>query len=99
MGWALILLYGIPNPATGRAHFGGSALTLGKLNIFGWHPFAGSTLQIYVGIVALVANLLVALVVTWILRATKTKDGVDETVGKDYHTDEGDKDLREIAVH
>src|SRR6478735_7166537 len=99
MGWALILLYGIPNAATGRAHFGGSALTLGKLNIFGWHPFAGSTLQIYVGIVALVANLLVALVVTWILRATKTKDGVDETRGRDYHADEGDKDLREIAVH
>jgi len=99
MGWALILLYGIPNAATGRAHFGGSALTLGKLNIFGWHPFAGSTLQIYVGIVALVANLLVALVVTWILKATKTEDGVDETKGKDYHTDEGDKDLRAIAVH
>jgi len=99
MAWGLILLYGIPNPATGRAHFGGSALTLGKLNIFGWHPFAGSTIQIYVGIVALVANLLVALVVSWLLKAAKVREGVDETAGREYHADEGDANLREIAVH
>src|SRR6476659_742747 len=64
MGWGLYLLWTIPNPASGKAHFGGSALTLDKLSIFGWHPFGGSTLQIYVGIVALLANLIVAVVVT-----------------------------------
>ena len=41
MGWGLYLLYTIPNPANGKAHFGGSALTLDKLALFGWHPFAG----------------------------------------------------------
>ena len=30
-----------PNPAAGRAHFGGSALALDKLTVLGWHPFAG----------------------------------------------------------
>ncbi|WP_111766154.1 monocarboxylate uptake permease MctP [Nakamurella deserti] len=99
MGWGLYLLYTIPNPANGKAHFGGSALTLDKLSLFGWHPFAGSTLQIYVGIVALVANLVVAVVVTLILRAAKVADGRDETRGRDYHADEGDTDLRAIATH
>jgi SSS family solute:Na+ symporter len=98
MAWGMTLLYGIPNPASGRAHFGGSALTLDKLSIFGWHPWAGSTLQIYVGFVVLIANLLVAVIVTFILRAMKTKDGTDATRGSDYHADEGDADLREIAA-
>ena len=98
MGWGLILLYAIPNPATGQQHFGGSALALGKLSIFGWHPFAGSTLQIYVGVVALVANLLVALVVTWILRGPR-QGRRRRDPGRDYHADEGDKDLRAIGVH
>jgi SSS family solute:Na+ symporter len=99
MGWGLYLLWLIPNPAAGKDHFGGSALTLSQLSIFGWQPFAGSTLQIYVGIVALTANLIVAVVVTVILRATGVRDGRDMTRGRDYHADEGDSKLREIAVH
>lgn len=99
MIWGLYLLYLIPNPANGKAHFGGSALTLDKLSIFGAHPFAGSTLQIYVGMVALAANLLVAVVVTVILRAVKAGEKADETVGADYHVDDGDTGLREVAAH
>src|SRR6184192_2387555 len=60
IGWGLIMLYGIPNPANGKQHFGGSALALGNMSIFGWHPFSGSAVQIYVGFVALIANLVVA---------------------------------------
>ena len=60
IGWGLIMLYGIPNPANGKQHFGGSALALGNMSIFGWHPFSGSQVQIYVGFVALIANLVVA---------------------------------------
>jgi SSS family solute:Na+ symporter len=86
MGWGVYLLYTIP-AATGKGHFGGSALALGKLSIFGWHPFGASTVQIYVGIVALIANLVVAVVVTVIARAMGAKGGVDETVGTDYNTD------------
>ena len=99
MGWGLILLWTIPNPASGKAHFGGSALTLDKLSIFGWHPFAGSTLQIYVGIVALLANLIVAVLVTVVLRAMKAKEGADQTIGRDYHADADDPHLRPIAAH
>jgi SSS family solute:Na+ symporter len=35
-------------------------------------------------------NLLVAVIVTLILRATKTADGVDGTTTDDYFADEGD---------
>ena len=99
MAWALYLLWTIPNPAIGKEHFGGSALTLSQLSIIGWHPFAGSTVQIYVGVVALVANLLVAALVTIALRLAKVGDGRDATRGADYHADEGDQALRPIAVH
>ncbi len=99
MGWGLYLLYMIPNPASGRAHFGGSALALGKLSIFGWHPFSGSAISIYVGIVVLAANLIVAVVVTLILRAVKVGQGPDTTVGADYHVDDGAPGLREVAAH
>ncbi|WP_199429022.1 monocarboxylate uptake permease MctP [Qaidamihabitans albus] len=97
MFWGLSLLYGIPNPAAGKEHFGGSALALDKLNILGWQPFAGSQVQIYVGIVALVANLVVAAVVTPLARRAKVFNGTDSTEPADYHADEGDKDLRPIA--
>ncbi len=99
MAWGMYLLWTIPNPAANRDHFGGSALTLSKLSIFGWQPFGDSTLQIYVGVVALAANLLVAVAVTLVLRAMKTADGPDATHGMDYHADEGDPELRSIAVH
>ena len=99
IGWGLIMLYGIPNPANGKQHFGGSALSLGNLSIFGWHPFSGSTVQIYVGFVALIANLLVAAIVTAVARRMKVFNGTDDTNPEDYHADEDDKDLRPIGVH
>jgi SSS family solute:Na+ symporter len=75
MAWGLYLLYTIPNPNNGKKHFGGSALALSNVNLFGWHPFGMSKVQIYVGIVALAANLIVVLVVTLVLRAMKVRDG------------------------
>jgi SSS family solute:Na+ symporter len=88
MGWGIYLLYGIPNGSTGKGHFGGSALMLGKLSIGGWHPFAGSATQIYVGAIALLANLVVAVVVTAIVRAVRVPAAADETASGDYVTDE-----------
>lgn len=99
IGWGLVMLYNIPNPATGKAHFGGSALKLGDLSIFGWHPLSGSQLQIYVGFVALIANLLIAVIFTVIARQLKVFNGTDDTEAEDYHADEHDKGLREIGVH
>ena len=99
MAWGMIMLYAIPNAKTGRAHFGGSALSLGNLSIVGWHPFAGSSQQIYPGFVALVANLVVAVVVTGVARQAKVVNGTGETAKTDYHADEHDRDLRPIGVH
>jgi len=97
MGYGMYLLYLIPNPAANRLHFGGSALALDKLTLLGWHPFAGSQVQIYVGFVALVLNLLVAAILTPILRARRLPEGADATSPADYHADEGSQELRPVA--
>jgi SSS family solute:Na+ symporter len=83
MGLAMWMLYQIPNAATKKAHFGGSAFPLSK---FGFD----TPKTIYVGFVAVLVNLVVAVVVTFILRAAKTPDGVDGTTSADYFADEGD---------
>jgi len=84
MGLALWMLWQIPNAATKRAHFGGSAFPLNKF----W--FFDTPKTIYVGFVAVAVNLLVAVLVTFLLRATKTPDGIDGTDTDDYFADEGD---------
>ncbi|PWU48966.1 sodium:solute symporter [Micromonospora globispora] len=83
MGLGMWMLYQIPNAATKRAHFGGSAFPLEK---FGFD----TKMTIYVGIVAVLVNLAVAALLTLILRAAKVADGVDNTTPDDYFADEGD---------
>jgi len=97
MGYGMYLLYLIPNPNAGRAHFGGSALALDKLTLFGWHPFTGSPVQIYVGFVALTLNLLVVVLGTLVLRARNVAEGADATSPADYHVDEGSERLKPVA--
>ena len=95
--WGLSLLYSIPNPATGAAHFGDWALELGTLSLLGWEPFAGSPVQIYVGFVALAGNLMVAALVTMALRQLRVFNGTDQTDPQDYHADEGSSHLKPVA--
>src|SRR5918998_1120418 len=97
MAWGFVMLYGIPNPAADREHFGGSALPLADLSLLGWAPFGDSALQIYVGFVALVGNLVVATLVTLVLRRMGVFNGTDETEAVDYHADEGDPRLKPVA--
>jgi SSS family solute:Na+ symporter len=97
MGWGLLLLYGIPNPVSGKQHFGGSALALNKLSILGWQPFAGSQTQIYVGFVALIGNLVIAVLVTIVLRQLRVSNGTDQTTPPDYLQDEGSPNLKPVA--
>ncbi|HVK23919.1 MAG TPA: sodium:solute symporter [Actinokineospora sp.] len=99
MAWGMWLLYNIPSADGKRAHFGASALKLNDLSVFGWHPFAGSTLQIYVGVLALSLNLVVAVLVTVVARRLRSFNGTDETNPADYHVDEGDKRVKKIAAH
>jgi SSS family solute:Na+ symporter len=88
-GWAagmvlaFWMLWQIPNAATKRAHFGGSAFSLSE---FGFD----TTKTIYVGFVAVAVNLLVAVLVTFLLRAMKSPEGVDGTTPDDYFADAGD---------
>ncbi|MEU8610956.1 monocarboxylate uptake permease MctP [Actinoplanes sp. NPDC048791] len=91
MGLGLWMLYQIPNAATKRAHFGGSAFPLEK---FGFD----TPKTIYVGFVAVALNLLVAVIVTLILRAMKTPEGVDGTEPDDYFADEGDPRLEKART-
>jgi SSS family solute:Na+ symporter len=86
MGLGMWMLYQIPNAATGRAHFGGSAFPLAKLGF-------DSPRTIYVGFLAVALNLLVAVLVTLVLRAAKSPEGVDGTRPDDYFADEGDPRL------
>ena len=91
MGLGMWMLWQIPNAATGRAHFGGSAFPLAD---FGFD----STRTIYVGFVAVAVNLLVAALVTLVLRAMKTPPGHDHTAPDDYFADEGDPRLEKQRV-
>jgi SSS family solute:Na+ symporter len=89
VGWAagmaagIWMLYRIPNPATKRVHFGGSAYPLSDLGF-------DTKVTVYVGVLALLVNLVVAVVLTLVLKAAKTTDGVDATRTDDYYADEGD---------
>lgn len=93
-GWAVGLLYGtwllyeLPNPVTGRRHFGSSAYPLGELSVLGWQPFPGSTTTVYVGLIALAVNGVVAVLGSVVLRAMLVSNGLDTTRPGDYHADQ-----------
>ncbi|MGN6246465.1 MAG: monocarboxylate uptake permease MctP [Motilibacteraceae bacterium] len=84
-GWAVAMIYGtvrayqVLNPATGK-HFGGSVASIPL--------FDGKTG--YLALTAFVINVVVAAVLTVILRALKAPEGRDATIPDDYHADEGD---------
>ncbi len=71
-----------------RAHFGGSGFPLSELGF-------NTTTTIYVGILAILANLLVCILGTLAFRAAKVPDGVDQTQHGEYFADKGDPRLRD----
>jgi SSS family solute:Na+ symporter len=95
-GWALGMFWGTlaayNKPVIGKpgSHFGGS---VGPLEVFGIQI---SENLIYFGCTALVLNLIVAVIGTFILRATNVSAGVDETLPSDYLADAGDPDVEEV---
>ncbi len=82
MGFGMWMLSQIATPATGRAHFAGSAFPLEKLGF-------DTKMTIYAGFVAVLVNLVVAVLATLVLRAAKVTDGPDATEHDDYFVDEG----------
>ncbi|MFJ8625414.1 monocarboxylate uptake permease MctP [Kitasatospora sp. NPDC093550] len=95
-GWAAGMVYGtweaygISSAKT--KHFGGSAAEIPGIGEIG-----------YIGLTAFVLNLVVAVVLTLVLRAVKAPDGPDETKPSDYSADAGDDELKSapepVAAH
>jgi SSS family solute:Na+ symporter len=93
MAAGLVMLYNIPrlgpDGTVVREHFGGSSFPLSKLGL----DMASS---VYTGLLALLANLLVAVLVTVLLRAMKVSDGVDATADSDYTAEREDPTFRDL---
>jgi SSS family solute:Na+ symporter len=97
-GWAvglasgLWMLYDTPNPTTGKQHFGGAQYALSKLG------FGDTKVTIYTGIVATLANLVVVVLGTLVLRALKAPDGKDVTVASDFEADADDPRVHPVPA-
>ena len=86
MGLGMYMLYQIANPATNHAHFGGSAFALSKW--FNPHDIGlAPNTSVYVGFVAVIANIVAAVIITLIAKLFRLKDGVDATSADDYTHD------------
>ncbi|NUR71567.1 MAG: sodium:solute symporter [Hamadaea sp.] len=79
MGFGMWMLYNVSNAV--RDHWAGSNFPLSKLGF-------DTKMTIYAGLVAVVANLLVAALGTVVLRAFSVADGADKTAQPDYFVDE-----------
>lgn len=90
MIWGTIAAYNKPTIGKPDSHFGGS---VGPLEVFGWQI---SDNLIYFGITALVLNLLVAIIGTFVLRRTSISAGTDETQPSDYLADAGDPEVEDV---
>ena len=92
-GWAVGMAYGtwlaydVASPT--QSHFGGPLVA-----------FPGTETNVYIAVIAFLANLAVAVAVTLLLRALKTPEGVDHTRPDDYTADVGDEGVEpELDPH
>ena len=97
LGWlaglvaGLYMVYDTPNPATGRAHFGGSQYALSH---FGFD----TKVTLYTGAIALVLNIAVAVVATLGLRVARAPMAPDATRPSDYEADRDDVGVRPLPA-
>jgi len=87
MGLGMWMLYQIPNPATNHKHFGGSAFALSKFHFDPTSIGLNAKTTVYVGFVAVLANLLVAIIISLLCKLVRLPDGVDTTSPDDYTHD------------
>jgi solute:Na+ symporter, SSS family len=96
-GWAagliagLLMLYDTPNPATGKAHFGGPQYALSNFGI-------STDITVYTGILALALNLAIVLVGSLVLRAVRARSGEDVTRPADYEAEAGEPAVRPMPA-
>ena len=98
-GWVVgmvagfLMLYSVqrvgPDGTVVKEHFAGSAFSLSKLGF-------DTTTNVYAGFLAVAANLLVVVLVTFVLRAMKVDDGVDGTADTDYTAEREDPSVRDL---
>jgi solute:Na+ symporter, SSS family len=92
-GWAVGMTYGtwtaynIVNPVTGAQHFGGSTADIPLLGEKG-----------YVALTAWVLNVAVTVVLTFVFRALKVGEGIDQTDPADYHADAGEPGVQAMPA-
>jgi SSS family solute:Na+ symporter len=90
-GWAVGMVYGtltaynVPVPGKPGSHFGGPLQLV---------PFTDT--KGYIALTAFVLNVLVAVLLTFVLRALKVANGTDETSPSDYHADAGDPGVEDV---
>jgi SSS family solute:Na+ symporter len=82
MAWGTWLAYGVKSPT--QAHFGGPLVNL---------PWSDTT-KVYIAILAFALNVIVAVVLTPVLRAASVPDGIDQTRPSDYTADLGDEEVQ-----
>jgi SSS family solute:Na+ symporter len=82
MAYGTWLAYGVASPT--QEHFGGPLVN-----------FPGTETKFYIALIAFLANLVVAVVLTAILRAAHVSAGTDRTRPQDYHADAGDTGVEE----
>src|SRR3954447_1416617 len=80
----LWMLYDTPNPTTGKAHFRGAQYALSKLGL------GDTKVTVYTGIIALLANLVVVLVGSVVLRAAGARHAHDVTEPADFEVEADD---------
>jgi solute:Na+ symporter, SSS family len=89
IGWAVGMVFGTvaayQQSSVATSHFGSSLDEV---------PFVGKLG--YIALTAFVINLIVAVVLTFVFRATKSPEGVDQTEPSDYYADEGDPRVQPI---
>jgi SSS family solute:Na+ symporter len=88
-GWAAGMIYG-----TVSAYQQSSAVTKHFGRSLDEVPFLGDLG--YIALTAFVLNMVVAVVLTYVLRAVKVADGLDRTEASDYRADAGDPRVQEI---
>ncbi|MEO5710984.1 MAG: sodium:solute symporter [Nocardioidaceae bacterium] len=90
-GWAVGMAYGtwtayqVAAPGKPGSHFGGPLALV---------PFTET--KGYIALNAFVINVIVAVVLTFVFRALKVAEGVDETSPADYHADAGDRGVEDV---
>jgi SSS family solute:Na+ symporter len=92
VGWAAAMVYGTVmayrQPSATTKHFGSSLAV-----------FPGTDTKVYIAATALLLNVIVAVVVTLLLRAVKAPSGTDATEPDDYYSDRASPEVARTTEH